>query len=128
MRRGDFEALVQRHLDGVLVPRGFELIPQPPAEWDDEQPRAVYEAAPVDFNRRYPAIACDDPRCIDLWVELDPSTGMIRGALNGPSIEEVTKRLGLTLPPMSGPPKSDIGLQLTNLAAHLAELFDAAKR
>jgi len=74
MRRGDFEALVRRHLDGVLVPRGFELTPQPPAEWDDEQPRAVYEAAPADFNRRYPAIACDDRQCIDLWVVLGSSS------------------------------------------------------
>ena len=35
MRRGDFEDLVRRHLDGELVPRGFTLIPQPPADWDD---------------------------------------------------------------------------------------------
>ena len=99
MRRGDFEDLVRRHLDGELVPRGFALTPQPPADWDDAQPRAVYEAEPADFNRRHPALASDDPTCIDLWVELDPTTGRISGALNGPSIQEVTERLGLTTPP-----------------------------
>jgi hypothetical protein len=69
MRRGDFEDLVRRYLDGELTPRGFRLTPQPPADWEDVQPRAVYEAAPADFNRRYPALASDDPRCIDLWID-----------------------------------------------------------
>jgi len=64
MRRGDFEDLVRRHLDGELVPRGFTLIPQPPADWDDDQPRAVYEARPDEFDRRYPALAVGaDPQC-----------------------------------------------------------------
>jgi hypothetical protein len=128
MRRGDFENLVRRHLDGDLVPRGFHLTPQPPADWDDKQPRAVYEAEPADFNRRYPALASDDPFCIDLWVELDPNTGTIKTALNGPSIEDVTERLGLTRPPTSGPPNTDLGLQLTDLSARLAEILDAAQR
>jgi hypothetical protein len=57
MRRGDFEALVRQHLDRELGPRGFRLTPQPPADWDDPQPCAVYEAEPGDFNRRYPALA-----------------------------------------------------------------------
>jgi hypothetical protein len=128
VRRGDFEDLVRRHLDGELVPRGFALTPQPPADWDDAQPRAVYEAEPADFNRRHPALASDDATCIDLWVELDPTTGRISGALNGPSIEEVTQRLGLTRPPTSVPPNTDLAQQLADLSARLAELLDAAKR
>lgn len=129
MRRGDFENLVRSHLDGELEPRGFTLTPQPPADWDDEQPHAVYEAEPADFNARYPALAVgDDARCIDLWVELDPSTGRISSTLEGPSVEEVTQRLGLTRPPTTGPPTTNLGLQLTDLSARLAELLDTAKR
>ncbi len=128
MHRGDFENLVRRHLDGALVPRGFELTPQPPADWDDEQPHAVYEAEPADFNRRYPALGSDDPRCIDLWIQLDPSTRGISSALDGPSVEEVAERLGLNRPPTSGPPNTDLELQLTDLSARLAEVLDAATR
>ncbi len=129
MRRGDFEDLVRRHLDAALVPRGFALIPQPPADWDDDQPHAVYEARPDEFDRRYPALAVgDDSPCIDLWVELDPSNGRISSTLNGPSVEEVSKRLGLTIPPTSGPHGTDVGLQLTDLSAHLRDLLDGAKR
>jgi hypothetical protein len=128
MRRGDFEDVVRRHLDEELVSRGFALTPQQPADWDDAQPHAVYEADPADFNRRFPALASDDPRCIDLWVQLDPKAGRISASLNGPSIDEVTERLGLTRPATSGPPGTDLGLQLTDLSARLAELLDAAKR
>jgi hypothetical protein len=129
MRRGDFEDIVRRHLDGELEPRGFKLTPQPPADWDDQRPLAVYEAEPGDFNQRYPALAFDaDARCVDLWVQLDPATTRISSSLSGPSIEEVTERLGLTRPPTSGPPSTDLGLQLTDLSARLAELLDAAKR
>ena len=129
MRRGDFEDLVRRHLDGELVPRGFTLIPQPPADWEDDQPRAVYEARSDEFDRRYPALAVGgDPPCIDLWIQLDPSTGRVSSTLNGPLVEEVSKRLGLTRPPTSGPHGTDVGLQLTDLGARLRELLDAAKR
>jgi hypothetical protein len=129
MRRGDFEDLVRRHLDGELVRRGFTLTPQPPADWNDDQPKVVYEALPVDFNRRYPALAVGgDPPCIDLWIQLDPGTGRISGSLNGPSVEEVSERLGLTGPPTSGPQGTDVGLQLTELGARLGDLLDAAKR
>jgi hypothetical protein len=129
MRRGDFEDLVRRHLDGELVPRGFTLIPQPPADWDDDQPHAVYEARPDEFDRRYPALAVGDGQpCIDLWVQLDPDTGRIGSTLNGPSVEEVSERLGLTRPPTPGPQGPDVGLQLTDLAARLGDLLDAAKR
>ena len=109
MRRGDFEDLVRRHLDGELVPRGFTLIPQPPADWEDDQPRAVYEARPDEFDRRYPALAVGaDPPCIDLWIQLDPSTGRVSSTLNGPLVEEVSKRLGLKglLPPAITAPMS----------------------
>src|ERR1700736_3134016 len=129
MRRGDFEGLVRRHLDSTLDPRGFTLTPQPPADVDDEQPHAVYEAKPDDFNRRYPTLAIGgDPPCIDLWVELDLGTGRISAALNGPSVQEVTERLGLSRPPTFGPADTDLALQLTDLSARLAELLDAAKR
>jgi hypothetical protein len=129
MRRGDFEDLVRRYLDRELVPRGFSLTPQPPADWDDEQPHAVYEARPDDFNRQYPALAVDGGQpCIDLWIELDPRTGRISGLLNGPSLEEVAQRLGLTRAPLSGPPATDLAVQLTDMAARLADLLEAAKR
>jgi hypothetical protein len=129
MRRGDFEDLVRRHLDGELVPRGFTLTPQPPADWNDDQPHAVYEALPVDFNRRYPALAVGgDPPCIDLWIQLDPGTGRIRGTLDGPSLDEVSQRLGLTRPPASGPQGTDVDSQLSDLGARLGDLLDAAKR
>src|SRR5713101_7259153 len=104
MRRGDFEDLVRRHLDGELVPRGFTLTPQPPADWDDDQPHAVYEARPDEFDRRYPALAVGgDPPCIDLRIQLDPRTGKVSSTLNGFLVEEVSKRLGLTRAPTSGP-------------------------
>ena len=126
MRRGDFEDLVRRHLDSVLVPRGFTLTPQPPPDWDDEQPRAVYEADPEDFDRRYPALAAGDDRpCIDVWIELDPGTGRISGTLEGPSVEELSRRLGLARR-TSGPEATEVGLQLTDLAARLGEILDAA--
>lgn len=129
MRRGDFEDLVRRYLDAELVPRGFTLTPQPPADWDDDQPHAVYEAQSDDFNRRNPALAVGgDPPCIDLWIQLDPSTGRISGTLNGLLLEEVSQRLGLTRPPTSGPQGTDVGLQLTDLGARLGNLLDAAKR
>ncbi|HYM96430.1 MAG TPA: hypothetical protein VET26_03945 [Candidatus Sulfotelmatobacter sp.] len=72
MRRGDFEELVRRHLDGVLEPRGFSLTPQPPADYNDDRPHAVFEDHLDDFNRRYPLLAVEGGApCIDLWVELD---------------------------------------------------------
>ena len=43
-------------------------------------------------------------------------------------VEEVSKRLGLTRAPTSGPEGTDVGLQLTDLGARLADLLDAAKR
>jgi hypothetical protein len=129
VRRGDFEDLIRRHLDGELVPRGFTLKPQPPANWDDDQPRAVYEANPEDFNRRYPALAVGgDPPCIDLWIQFDPRTGSVIGTLDGPTVEQVSERLGLTRAPTSGPHGTDLGMKLADLAARLGDLLDAAKR
>src|SRR5256886_504867 len=129
MRRGDFENLVRRHLDAALVPRASPLIPHPPEDGDDAHPRAVYEAGRGGFDRRYPALAVGgDPPCIDLWIELNPSTGRISSTLNGPSVEEVSKRLGLTRPSMSGSHGMDVGLQLTDLGARLCDVLDAAKR
>jgi len=118
---------VRRHLDSVLVPRGFTLTPQPPSDWNDEHPRAVYEADPEDFNRRYPGIAvADGMPCIDVWIELDPGTGRITGSLEGPSVEELSRRLDLR-PPTSGPAATEVGLQLTDLGTRLGEILDAAR-
>ena len=44
MRREDFEDLVRHYLDPELIPRGFRLTPQPPADGNDDTPAAVYEA------------------------------------------------------------------------------------
>jgi hypothetical protein len=89
----------------------------------------VYEARPDEYDRRYPALAVgDDQPRIDLWIRLDPGTGRIGSTLNGPSVEEVSKTLGLARPPTSGPQGTDVGLQLTDLAARLGDLLDAAKR
>src|SRR3984893_19394841 len=116
MRRGDFEGLVRRYLDGELEPRGFTLTPQPPADCDDGQPRAVYEAKPDDFNRRYPILAASgDAPCIDLWVELESTTGRISAALEGPSVEEVADRLGLARRAASRAPHRDLAAQLPGL-------------
>jgi hypothetical protein len=129
MRRGDFEDLVRRQLDDELVPRGFTLTPQRPADSNDDQPRAVYEALPADFNRRYPALGVGgNPPYIDLWIQLDPGSGGISSSLEGASVDEVSKRLGLSRPPTSGPPSTDVGLQLSDLGARLGDLLDAAKR
>jgi hypothetical protein len=128
MRRGDFEDLVRRHLDTVLVPRGFTLTPQPPASSNDDHARAVFEAHPDDFNQRYPVLAAGgDAPCIDLWIELDPDTGKISATLEGPSVEEVADRLGLSRPTYSGPSPRDVSLQLADLGARLADVLDAAK-
>lgn len=116
------------HLDGVLVHRGFALTPQPPSNCDDESPRAVYEANPDDFNRRYPAIALGGGApCIDLWIELDSNSGTLRGTLEGTPVGELSRMLGVTAP-TSGPAGTEVSLQLTGLGARLGEILDAAKR
>jgi hypothetical protein len=127
MRRSDFEDLVRRHLDRALLPRGFALTPQPPADRDDDEPHAVYEARSDDFNRRYPALAVrGEPGCIDVWVVLDPKTGRITTTLNGPSLEVVMARLSLPRPPTPDPPAPDLAVQLTDLSPRLAHVLDAA--
>ena len=133
MRRGDFEGLVRRHLDGVLVPRGFSLTPQLPADWDDDQPSAVYEARPNEFARRYPAFApllasygeLTVP-CIDLWVHLDPSSGRITCELEGPSLEARMDELGIRDPSPAEEAPETTAEQLDRLAVQIAAVLDAA--
>jgi hypothetical protein len=85
MKRGEFEQLVRDHLDDVLRPRGFALTPQPPADVEDEEPAAIYEAVPQDFVRRYPTLGegmLDQP-CVDLWIKQDRKTGRLICELEG---------------------------------------------
>ncbi len=131
MRRGDFEYLVRQYLDGELLPRGFRLTPQPPADWIDDKPAVVYEANPDEFGERYPALdgrASGNIRCVDLWVHLEPSTGEITSELDGTSIETLTVRFGLTDPAESKPMLRDTASQLTRLAWRIAAILDAARR
>jgi hypothetical protein len=130
MRRGDFENLVGRYLDVELEARGFQLIPQPPADFDDERPAALYEANPDDFGERYPALdgrPGGNDRCVDLWVHLDPTTGSISGDLDGTPIESVAETLGVVdhAGPASDP--TDIDVQLQRLAKRVAMALDAAR-
>jgi hypothetical protein len=130
VRRGDFEHLVRRYLDMDLESRGFRLTPQPPADWEDEKPSAVYEADPDDFGERYPALdarAGGNVPCIDLWVHLDPVTGQISSELDGPSIETVMERFGVAdlAQPISA--RMDTGTQLKRLAWRIAAVLDAAQ-
>ncbi len=131
MRRGDFENLVRRYLDSELLPRGFRLTPQTPADWNDEKPAAVYEADPHDFAERYPALRRhpgSDVRCIDFWVHLDPSTGKITSELEGPSLETLMVRLGVMDPAETEPAPSDTDSQLRMLTRRIDAILDAASR
>jgi len=126
MRRGEFERLVQRHLDHVLLPRGFRLTPQPPADVMDEQPSAVYEADPGDFARRFPRLAggLSDAPCVDFWVHLNPNSGRISSELEGPSLEVVMGRLGMS--DWGNMENADLDAQLDQLAKSIAAVLDAA--
>lgn len=128
MRRGDFEDLVRRHLDGVLEPRGFRLTPQAPADVEVSEPAAVYEAAPTDFARRYPRLASvpNEVPCIDLWVRLDIPSQRIGCELEGASIEERMASLKVHDPVKSQAHGSNVIGQLTLLAARIAAMLDAA--
>ncbi len=127
MRRGDFERLVQRHLDPALLPRGFTLTPQPPADVEDMQPRAIYEAQTKDFARRYPRLAgnLSDAPCVDFWVHLNPSSGKISSELEGPSLEDVMRRLGVI--DLALAENAGLEAQLDRLAKSIAAVLDAAR-
>ena len=116
MKRGDFEELVREHLDGVLVSRGFVSVPQPPADVEDAEPAAVYEAEPADFARRYPGLARDmdleNVSCVDLWVKLNPHAQRLTCELEGARVEAADPTL----------PASQ---QLESLAAVIVSLLDA---
>ncbi|MGH2748608.1 MAG: hypothetical protein ACRDKB_11885 [Actinomycetota bacterium] len=86
MTRGDFERLIQHHMDEVLRPRGFALTPQPPADVHDPEPFAVYEADPEEFARRYPKLGeslLDDDPCVDIWIKHDRETERLLCELEG---------------------------------------------
>lgn len=101
-----FEALVGRHLDATLKPRGFiqslqargfgpTLQDGPAVDLEDGSMRpasALYEAMPVEYVRRYPTLAEDieveHVPCIDLWLHLQKD-GRIRCELEGRTLEEV---------------------------------------
>jgi hypothetical protein len=127
MRRGDFERLVQRHLDPALLPRGFALTPQPPADIYDKRPHAVYEAETKDFARRFPRLAgnLSDAPCVDFWVHLDPTSGKISSELEGPSLEDVMRRLGVI--DLARGENADLEAQLDQLAKSIAAVLDAAR-
>lgn len=130
MRRGDFEDLVRRHLDAELNPRGFRLIPQPPADWDDEKPAVVYEANPNDFGERYPTVvggALGNAPCVDLWIRFDPTTGLITSELEWLSLEELLARFRVEAPALTES-SVDIDTQLHRLARRYAAILDAASR
>lgn len=123
--------LVQRHLDGALTQRGFRLTPQPPADSDDQRPSAVYEAHPDDFGERYPPLDArvrGNAPCVDLWVHLDPSTGLITSELEGVSPEELLARFRLDDPAQLEPVSRDPDVQLGGLASRIAAILDAASR
>ena len=116
MERGEFEHLVRSHLDEVLVPRGFTLTPQPPPDVFDQEPAAVYEAEPADFERRYPTLAedlLDNVACVDLWVKLDPGTGFLSCELEGAIVD------------FPRHPAVPLQEQLGSLATTIASVLDA---
>jgi hypothetical protein len=127
MRRGDFERLVQRHLDPALLPRGFRLTPQAPADVHDKQPSAVYEAETKDFARRFPRLAgnLSDAPCVDFWVHLNPTSGKISSELEGPSLEDVMGRLGVI--DLALGENAHLEAQLDRLAKSIAAVLDAAR-
>jgi hypothetical protein len=92
----------------------------------DEQPSAVYEADPGDFARRFPRLAGDlsDAPCVDFWVHLNPNSGKISSELEGPSLEVVMGRLGMS--DWGNIENADLEAQLDRLAKSIAAVLDAA--
>jgi hypothetical protein len=127
VRRGDFELLVQRYLDPALLPRGFSLTAQPPADVHDKQPSAVYEAETKDFARRFPRLAgsLSDAPCVDFWVHLNLTSGRISSELEGPSLDDVMRRLGVT--DLALGENANLEAQLDRLARSVAAVLDAAR-
>jgi hypothetical protein len=120
MKRGEFERLIQHHLDDVLRPRGFSLTPQPPADVEDAEPFAVYEANPKDFVRRYPKFAdgtLGDQPCVDLWIKQDRKTGRLFCELEGDRLTDLLEHADL----------SDVGATIgrTGVNGSLADQLDA---
>jgi hypothetical protein len=132
VRRGDFEHLVRRYLDTELLPRGFRLVPQPPADADDEKPQALYEADPNEFGQRYPALdgrAGGNVQCVDIWVRLDLATGGVSGDLDGAPIDTIADTIAVMAAADSTPKQVNTEGQLQQLARRIAMALDrAAKR
>jgi hypothetical protein len=131
MRRGEFENRLREALDKELTPRGFRLVPQPPADFLDDKPAAVYEADPDEFGPRYPALdsrLTGNTRCVDLWFYLDTPTGRITSDLDGASVESLIEQFGV--PALTESPESpeDLDLQLSRLLSQIVAILDAAER
>jgi hypothetical protein len=93
----------------------------------DKQPSAVYEAKTKDFARRFPRLAgpLSDAPCVDFWVHLNPTAGKISSELEGPSLEDVMRRLGVIDLPLGE--NANLETQLDRLAKLIAAVLDAAR-
>ena len=130
MRRGDFENRLRGSLDKQLTPRGFHLTPQPPADFFDEKPAAVYEADSDEFGLRHPALdrrLAGNTRCVDLWFHLDKSTGKVISDLDGASLESLMDQLGLPMLPETIEFTEGIDKQLSRLSSQILAILDAAE-
>ena len=131
MRRADFENLARLVLDEQLNARGFHLVPQPPGDFLDDRPAALYEADPDDFGVRYPAL---DRRtggttpCVDLWFHLDKTTGNVTSDLDGSPLDNLADQLGLPTPIRPTDVSQDIEHQLARLASRIVAVLDVAKK
>ena len=126
MRRGDYERLIQAHLDDTLLPRGFRPTPQPPVDAVDTEPAALYETDPLEFERRYPRLAetvLDGVSCVDLWIKQDPETRILSCELEGVSFDDLLKD-AVELPHGTAVGGS-LTQQLDALALGIASLLDA---
>jgi hypothetical protein len=131
VRREDFESLARLALDEQLNACGFHLVPQPPGDFFDDRPAALYEADPDDFGLRYPAL---DPRirgitpCVDLWFHLDKATGKVTADLDGTPLANLAEELGLSAPVRPTDVSRDIEHQLSRLASRIVAALDMAKK
>lgn len=130
VRRGAFESLARLYLDATLTPRGFRLTAQPPGTVEDWEPAAVYEANPDDSRSRWPWLAerfSGDVSCVDMWVRLDAVSGRVRCNLEGDSLSDLLRDVGLlTLARQvnCGEIAAAWDVQLAQIAMGLETLFD----
>jgi hypothetical protein len=134
VRRSDFEAQVRRHLDATLGPRGFTLTPQPPADWEDTMPAAIYEADPKDYELHYPSLRArfnGEVSCIDIWIKSEAVTGRLLCELEGDDLPELLTELGAPAQAerlREVPFGTDVGEQLEEIAKALEYILDSFHR